>query len=203
MADREGKADKENLLRQVLGVAKAASRTQRWVAIAVLAVLVVLLVFLLTRGTTQSEYYFSSQLTEALDIAELSTSEFIYNGVALVHDPDSQKILYRIAYHSTIKVGIQMSDIAFDIDEEQKTVKPVLPSVTLQSPVVDPSSIDYLPNAPKGVDLQASLAACKENAYQEAEYSGKLIQLAEENMRSIVEALLSPVVENAGYRIAW
>ena len=190
---------------QIFGVLKVASKLKQLIAavVLVLGILVVLFVTGLIPGRrSQPEYHFSSQLTEALDIAELSTSEFIYNGIADVYSEDGQKVLYSVAYDSTVKVGIQMSDIQFEIDEAQKIVKPILPAVAIQSPVVDPASIDYIPR-PRDVDLKVSMAACKENTRGEAEKSEKLFQIAEENMKSIIEALLYPVAEGAGYRIEW
>ena len=37
----------------------------------------------------------------------------------------------------------------------------------------------------------------------EANNSEKLYQTAEENLRAVIEALLSPILENAGYSIVW
>ena len=37
----------------------------------------------------------------------------------------------------------------------------------------------------------------------EANNSEKLYQTAEENLRAVIEALLSPILENAGYSIEW
>lgn len=155
-----------------------------------------------TWNKNEISFRFSAQLVEALDIAELSASEFIYNGIAEVYDEEGKEVLYSIAYNSTVKAGIQMDDISFEVDEAQKTVKPVLPPVSIQSPIVDPASIDYIPSNPN-VDLKVSLAACKENTRLEAEQSKKLMQLAEENVKSIVAALLTPILNNAGYRIEW
>ena len=194
-----------SLVSQVAGVLKVASKLKQLVTAVVVALGILALLFatgLLPGKRNQAEYDFSSQLTEALDIAELSTSEFVYNGVADVYDGNGQKVLYSVAYNSTVKVGIQMSDIQFEIDAVEKIVKPILPAVAIQSPVVDPASIDYIPR-PRDVDLKVSMAACKENTRVEAEKSEKLFQIAEENMKSIIEALLCPVVEGAGYRIEW
>lgn len=179
---------------------KTASKFKKFVVILVLFLVMLAVLFILK--INQPEYNFSSQLVEALDIAELSTSELIYNGIVDVYDGDGQKIMFSVNYDATVNVGIQMDDIEFEINETQRTVKPILPTITIRSPVVDPSSIDYIPQNPN-VDLKVVMSACKKDAQHEAEKSEKLIQTAEENLKSIIEALLYPIVEDAGYSIEW
>ncbi len=181
-------------------IRKTALKLKKYVVVLVL--FLVMLAVLYIWKINQPEYNFSSQLVEALDIAELSTSELIYNGIVDVYDGDGQKILYSVNYDATVKVGIQMDDIEFEINETKRTIKPILPTITIRSPVVDPSSIDYIPQNPN-VNLKAAMSACKEDAQHEAEKSEKLIQTAEENLKSIIEALLYPIVEDAGYNIEW
>ncbi len=166
--------------------------------------LVLLLVYLAYLLTFQSktETAFTSKLVNALDIAELSTSELIYNGIVDVYDTDGEKILYSIKYDSTVKVGIQMSDVRFETDTLEKTLTPILPDITIQNPVVDPSSIDFIPQNPKA-DLKDVISACRADAQEEAERSPALIQTAEENLKSIIEALLYPIAKDAGYQIKW
>ena len=42
-----------------------------------------------------------------------------------------QEVECYIAYNANVKVGIQMEDVKFDIDEDKKTVTPVLPEITV------------------------------------------------------------------------
>ena len=44
---------------------------------------------------------------------------------------------------------------------------------------------------------------CKEDALKEASESKELYQTAEENLQSAIEALLSPILKNAGYTMQW
>lgn len=93
----------------------------------------------------------SSQLEKAIDISQLSTAEFVYNGIAEKYDDDKpEKVECYIAYHADVKVGIQMED-----------------------------------------------------AVREANDSKKLYQTAEENLKAVIEALVSPILEHAGYTIKW
>ncbi len=178
------------------------SATKMQVSLGFLLLIFLVLVVLLTVKGSRPEYNFSSRFLDAVDVAELSTSELIYNGIVDVYDSDAKKILYTMSYNSTLKVGIQMTEIKFEFDDKQKTVKPILPPITLQPPVVDPASIDFIPQNPN-VDFKVAIAACKEDALQEAEKSEKLIQIAEENLETVVEALIRPLAEEIAYRVTW
>ncbi|MBP3899146.1 MAG: hypothetical protein J6D57_15105, partial [Mogibacterium sp.] len=59
----------------------------------------------------------------------------------------SDKVDYRIKYDAVVKVGINMGDITFTIDEENKTVTPVLPELTVKDVIVDSKSLGYMPVA--------------------------------------------------------
>lgn len=144
----------------------------------------------------------SAQLEKAIDISQLSTAEFIYNGVAEKYDEDSDHIDCYIAYNANVKVGIQMADVTFEIDEEEKTVMPILPEITVNIATLDENELSYIPKNPD-VSLKEIIALCKEDAVREANQSEKLYETAEENVRGVIEALLSPILDNAGYTIVW
>ena len=73
---------------------------------------------------TKESVITSSQLEKAVDISELSTAEFIYNGIADKYsDGNLEETECHIAYASTVKVGIALDQITFTIDEEKKTVQ--------------------------------------------------------------------------------
>ena len=145
----------------------------------------------------------SSQLESAIQISQLSTAEFIYNGIAEKYkDNNSGKVECYISYNANVKVGIEMEDVKFYIDEEAKTVTPVLPEVTVNIAALDEKSIGYIPKNPD-IALKEVIAICKEDAMNEANQSQSLYEAAEENLRAVIEVLLSPILENAGYSLKW
>ena len=149
---------------------------------------------------TKESVITSSQLEKAVDISELSTAEFIYNGIADKYsDGNLEETECHIAYASTVKVGIALDQITFTIDEEKKTVTPVLPEITVNTVTVDPDSLSFIPH----VELKDIMTVCKEDALKEASESKELYQTAEENLQSAIEALLSPILKNAGYTMQW
>lgn len=151
----------------------------------------------------KEEIITTAQLEKAIDISQLSTAEFVYNGIAeKKNEENPEKTDCYIAYNANVKVGIQMEDVTFEINEEAKTVKPVLPEISVNIATLEEDSLSYIPRNPD-VPLKDILILCKEDAVKEANDSEKLYQTAEANLKAVISALLSPILENAGYSILW
>ena len=145
----------------------------------------------------------SSQLVKAVDISQLSTAEFVYNGIAEKYkEGNPEEVECYISYNASVKVGVQMEDIKFDIDKDSKTVTPVLPEIDVNITDLDEGSISYIPEDPD-IPLKEIIRCCEDDAVREASESDELYQTAEENLRSVIEALLKPVLTDAGYEIVW
>lgn len=95
-----------------------------------------------------------------------------------------------------------MEDVEFEIDEENKTVTPILPEISVNIAALDENEISYIPKNPD-IPLKEIIVLCKEDAVREANDSKKLYQTAEENLKAVIEALVSPILEHAGYTIKW
>ena len=95
-----------------------------------------------------------------------------------------------------------MDKVTFSIDEENKTITPELPEIDVNSVTVDPDSLSYIPQNPD-IEMKEILELCKKDALDEAAESKELYQVAEENIQSAIEALLSPILKNAEYTIQW
>lgn len=143
-----------------------------------------------------------STLEKAVEVSDLSVAEYNYNGIYEHQKKDSDKVDYRIKYDAVVKVGINMGDITFTIDEENKTVTPVLPELTVKDVIVDTKSLGYMPED-ADVEVNEAIKYCKQDVQAEAEASEELKEVAEENLRSVVEALIKPLLDSAGYTIKW
>lgn len=95
-----------------------------------------------------------------------------------------------------------MEDVKFDIDKKNKTVKPILPEIKVNIATPDEESFRYIPQNPD-MSMKDIITLCKEDAINEANNSELLYQTAEENLQSVIEALLSPILESSGYTIVW
>lgn len=145
----------------------------------------------------------ASTLMDAVDISELSTAQYTYKGIVTKYSNEKQtRIKCRIYYEAKVKAGIDMGEIDFNIDEENKVVRPILPAIKITVKSVDESSIDYMPSNTK-IDLKEVLSLCKDDVEKEAMSSMELLNTAENNLKSIIEALLYPILEHQGYIIKW
>ena len=169
---------------------------------ALLFVGLVLLVFTFTNLTgigstklTKQESH--ADLINTREIAALSVSEFVYNGIAQSlksnGDPD-----YNVLYKSTVKVSVDANGIDYTIDEEKKVVTFIFPEFTLEKPVIDVGSISIIPNR-SNLFMDDVITLCREDALEEAKKSEKLISSAQENIRTIIEAWYSPVLEGYSF----
>ena len=145
----------------------------------------------------------SSTLMETINISYLSTAQFTYNGIAEIYkDEEKKKVKCYIRYNAKVKAGIDMSNVDFKIDYENMTVRPILPEVKITANPVDETTLSFIP-ADTTIELSEALIACKEDAEREALESSELLESAEENVKSIIEALLYPVLTPQGYTITW
>ena len=142
----------------------------------------------------------SSTLTDAIDISDLSTAQFTYNGIAEVYEGEAVKC--HIRYNTKVKAGIDMKEVDFEIDEEKMTVKPVLPEIKITVNSVDEKTLSFIPKNTT-IEIKEALTVCKNDAAKEAKESSELLESAEDNLKSIIEALLYPVLTPQGYQIVW
>ena len=101
-----------------------------------------------------------------------------------------------------MKAGIDAKDIDFVIDDDNKTVNPVLPDVSIIDVLIDEKSISTIPENATA-KLKETLTACKEDALKEARESKELIEIAKSNLQNTITALLTPVLKESGYDIVW
>ena len=73
----------------------------------------------------------SSTLKNATDIAELSSAEFRYRGIASVYeDAERTRERCKVCYSAVVDAGIDMNKVDYEIDHENKTV--ILSSMMLR-----------------------------------------------------------------------
>lgn len=143
----------------------------------------------------------SSTLERLVNISKLSTAEFVYNGIADKINDDGSTA-YHVYYASSVRASIDMGDIDFDIDEEARTVTPILPDIVIDDPVLDETSLELMPRNPNS-SLPELISLCKQDALTEVKSDGQIYETAQENLRSTIEALLNPLLEQSGYTLVW
>jgi hypothetical protein len=94
-----------------------------------------------------------------------------------------------------------MRDINFEIDETQKKVIAKLPEVQIQNIDVD-ENIKFLPEN-KGWDIKEAYKACELDVNTEANESEELFNTARKSLKSMVEVLTSPLINQYEYELVW
>lgn len=154
-------------------------------------------------GTGNATTVTSSELTKAIDIAELSTAEFKYRGIAEIYTDESRtQVRCRVCYNAVVKAGIDMKDVKLEVDPENKRVTAALPDLKLNVTVIDEQEMALLPSD-ADVSIGEMLKAAGEDALNEAQQSGELMAAARDNLAKTIEGLLLPVLEAQGFSLAW
>ena len=165
--------------------------------IALIALGVVLLSLLLWTvaggSTTGAQVKTTSDLISTRDIANLSVSEFVYNGIAQTLKEDGNPD-FNVLYKSTVKVSIDAEGIKYTVGEEKKTITFFFPEFTIEKPVIDVDSISVIPTR-HDLEMDDVIKLCRSDALAEATKSDKLISCAKDNLKSIMEAWYTPVLE--------
>lgn len=138
-----------------------------------------------------------SDLINTKEIAALSVSEFVYNGIAQSLKSNGE-LDYNVLYKSTVKVSVDANNIGYTLDEEKKLVTFIFPELTLEKPVIDVGSVSIIPNR-SNLYMDDVISLCRADALEEAQKSLKLISSAQENIRTIIEAWYSPVLEGYSF----
>lgn len=142
----------------------------------------------------------SSTLIKMVDISELYTSEFRYKGVADI-DKEIAGKKCEVKYSAVVRTSIDMSKIDFSVDDESKTVTPVIPKMKIDNVTID-SDLSFIPES-VDVDLAPVIKACEEDALNEAKQQPKLFSTAEDSLHTTIESLLNPIINSQGYKVVW
>ena len=143
----------------------------------------------------------SSLLTETLGIAELSTAEFKYRGIAEIYEDDARtQIKCRVCYNAVVKAGIDTNKIQLDVDQDSKIISVILPEIDINVTIVDEQSMALLPSG-SDVGIDILLRCSREDAENEAKQSEELLSTARENLQATIEGILYPIAKVQGYSI--
>ena len=192
-----------NTPRGIIKMNKLKLKPLKTVLTSLMLFIIAVIIIIGTQNKSEPVIISKSSLQEAIAIEELSTADFVYNGIA---ETKKEGILfestYYISYGSTVKVGVNFQDITFEIDHDNKGINVLLPKITVNVASIDTSSINFIPKNPD-ITLQNIYELCKEDAINEANQSKKLKATAEDNVKIVVETLLSPLLDKTEYTLAW
>ena len=164
----------------------------------ILVVALILIVALNFGKEKEKEIISSATLKEIIEISELSTFEAVYNGVAQVmNEKNTEEIDYYVSYEATVKAGIDFEQIQIDVDNEEKEIVVTLPEIQLNDIDVDIASLDYIfvnEKANNETVTQTAYEACKTDVNNECTQEDAIYELARQNAKNVIEALIKPFV---------
>ena len=138
-------------------------------------------------------------LEKVINVSDLSTFEAIYNGVAAVANEEKpENIDYYVSYEAKVKAGIDFALVEVEVNEAEKIITVMLPEVKITDVDVDIASMDYIFMNNKANTETVSAQAykkCIKDVTKESNSTDEIYESARQNARNIVEALISPFVE--------
>ena len=138
-------------------------------------------------------------LEKVINVSDLSTFEAIYNGVAAVANEEKpENIDYYVSYEAKVKAGIDFALVEVEVNETDKIITVTLPEVKITDVDVDIASLDYIFMNKKANTQTVSAQAykkCIKDVTKESNSTDEIYESARQNARNIVEALISPFVE--------
>ena len=172
--------------------------------ISVCFIIVAIIVFLFVKEKmfnreSKTEIISKSTLEKVINVSDLSTFEAIYNGIAVVTNEEKpENIDYYVSYEAKVKAGIDFEKVNLEVNEDEKIITVTLPEVKITDVNVDIASLDYIFMNKRANTETVSAQAykkCIDDVTKESNSTTAIYELAKQNARNIVEALIKPFVE--------
>lgn len=148
---------------------------------------------------TNREIITEATLEKVIDVDELSTFEAVYNGITEVMNKEHpEKIDYYVYYEAKVKAGIDFEKVEVDIDNEAKKISVTIPEIKINDINVDIASLDYIfenERANTETVSQEAYKAAIEDVTNESARENRIYELAEQNAKNIIEALITPFLK--------
>ena len=171
------------------------------IIIALLVVALIVVIPMVKREKTSAEVITISTLERIVNVSELSTYTAVYNGVAEVPDSKNpEEVDYYVSYEAKVYAGIDFTQTDISKNEETKEIIVTLPQVHITKVDVDITSLDFIFYDDKtntSTVIEEAYKACEEDAFQDGEQQA-ICDLAKENAKNTVVALVEPFVESMG-----
>ena len=181
---------------------KALSATVRLIICGIIAAVVVIAILILVIFAPDGATTFDAKnsLIEIIEVAELSTVQYTYNGVAEVKNDKETK--YYVYYEGNVRAGFDMDKV--EIHQEGKKIIIVMPSITIHSTEIAEGTIKYIFMDNKYNNENNSgeaLNACKADLMKELQKNETFINTAKEGAKDAICALTQPFLSENEFDI--
>lgn len=168
----------------------------------VLIALIIVLIAAVYNTLTTSHDSVTSIICEAniekiLETSQLSTLEYTYNGIAVVNKQYFDSPKYYVAYEGIVQAGMDFSEITVSVDDQSKIITIKLPEVSILSTSPREKTLSFLfldELYETETVFSEAYSACVMDLQTRAKSETTLFNLARENAKSAVTALISPWV---------
>lgn len=137
-----------------------------------------------------------SELVKELEISELNSARYYYNGIAKKEN-NNGKAEYYVSYEGTVTVGIDFKDIIYEEDPVNKKIIVKIPDLKITSVNVEATSLDFIKLNTKlkdeNIHNEAYNLASKhlENTIEtDKDFYKKAKKNAEKTIRGLIEPLI-------------
>lgn len=180
------------------------TRIKKVCVLVIVAAVLIGIVFLYGRynRNTDKEIITEATLEKVIDVEELSTFEAVYNGITEVMNKEHpENIDYYVYYEAKVKAGIDFDKVEVGIDHEGRKILITIPEIKINDINVDIASLDYIFENEKADTATVSQEAYKaaiEDVTNESAGETRIYELAEQNAKNIIEALITPFLKQLG-----
>lgn len=140
-----------------------------------------------------------STLKKIINISELSTFQAVYNGIAeVMNEKKPNELDCYVSYQAKVYAGFDFEKVEINLDEKTKRITLTIPEIEITDVNVDIASMDYIfqnGKANKSAITEKAYKSCIKDVGDESEKESAIYELAEQNAKNIMKALISPFVE--------
>ncbi len=168
-------------------------------AVILMVILGIILAGSAASGKQEPEIISRSTLEKIINVSDLSAFQAVYNGIAEVrNEKNPEKVDYYVSYEAKVKAGIDFEKVTIMVAHEEKIITVTLPEIEIKDVNVDITTLDYIfenEKANTSTVVEEAYKKCIEDVTNESENTEAIYDLAEQNARNIVEALIRPFME--------
>lgn len=107
---------------------------------------------------------------------------------------------YYVSYEAKVNAGIDFEEVGIELEEETKTIRITVPPVELTEVNVDIASLDFIfynQSLNTSTVTETAFKACEADVEKESQEQQAIYELAEQNAKNVLTALVKPIVEQA------
>jgi hypothetical protein len=117
----------------------------------------------------------------------------------VINQENPDQVDYYVTYMAKVNAGFDFEKVKVTLDKEVKKITVSIPEIVITDLSVDIGTLDYIfqnDKAETNTITAQAYPACIEDAKKESEEEPAIKDLAKQNAKNIMEALINPFIEN-------